>query len=541
MADTSVTYVGDGSTVAFNVPFLYIQESHVVVELNSVIRLDPSDYWFTSATQITFAVAPAVDDGILIRRVTPGDTRLIDFTNGSVLTEADLDLAVDQVFYLAQEAKENFSDLVYQEMVRIGTATGITSTDPTTWLASAVDTMLATPAASALQAGLSDIATNAESFLDHADLLQLIGDANVGRTAFTLDETTVLVDGGGQTLAAKFLAIIATGDATVAAITLLGVINGAETAFILDTSTVKIDSDGGNTLGTAFARNAIQLDVNGYITGYEQINDGTSGSFIIMADEFAVIEPGSTSGAGTAPFSISSGIVSMQNVIITGSLVVNGTITSDELTGSNLADLYTDMGALTAGSIVLDTSGFIRGGQTAYNTGDGFFLGYDTADYKFSIGNGADNRLTWDGTTLTVKGDLFVGEYTASANTLLTAATTRTSSAQSWVELKAFTIDRAGTVRVSISDGEFHSGTVITNAQLRILVDGVVDTTYNIIGGYAVTTTDVTVVADSEITIEVFGGVEDSGGFNNYAGQIKDCLIQADVALTADGGTVDTD
>lgn len=45
----------------------------------------------------------------------------------------------------------------------------------------------------------------------------------------------------------------------------------------------------------------------------------------------------------------------------------------------------------------------LRAGQTAYNAGAGFWLG---ADGKFSIGNSAGSRVTWDGTTLTVRGEL---------------------------------------------------------------------------------------------------------------------------------------
>ena len=39
------------------------------------------------------------------------------------------------------------------------------------------------------------------------------------------------------------------------------------------------------------------------------------------------------------------------------------------------------------------------GGQTAYNTGTGFFIGYDSTTYKFSVGT-STNSLTWDGTSL---------------------------------------------------------------------------------------------------------------------------------------------
>ena len=59
-----------------------------------------------------------------------------------------------------------------------------------------------------------------------------------------------------------------------------------------------------------------------------------------------------------------------------------------------------------AGALTLGVLGYIKGGQTAYNTGTGFFLGYSTDAYKFSIGNPAGNYLTWDNSVLTIKGNV---------------------------------------------------------------------------------------------------------------------------------------
>jgi hypothetical protein len=51
----------------------------------------------------------------------------------------------------------------------------------------------------------------------------------------------------------------------------------------------------------------------------------------------------------------------------------------------------------TLGAVTIGTTGHIKGGQTAYNTGSGFFLGYSGSDYKFSIGNPLGQYITWDG------------------------------------------------------------------------------------------------------------------------------------------------
>ena len=86
--------------------------------------------------------------------------------------------------------------------------------------------------------------------------------------------------------------------------------------------------------------------------------------------------------------------------------VDDNAITKDKINVANLAAISADIGTVTAGNITLDTSGFIRAGQTNYDTGTGFFLGYSGSDYKFSIGSPAGNYLTWDGQNLTLKGTL---------------------------------------------------------------------------------------------------------------------------------------
>lgn len=74
-----------------------------------------------------------------------------------------------------------------------------------------------------------------------------------------------------------------------------------------------------------------------------------------------------------------------------------------------LSALSTDTGDLNvSGNITMDTYGAIKGGQTDFNTGTGFFVGYSSTAYKFSIGN-ASNSLTWDGSELRIVGTLKAG------------------------------------------------------------------------------------------------------------------------------------
>ena len=85
-----------------------------------------------------------------------------------------------------------------------------------------------------------------------------------------------------------------------------------------------------------------------------------------------------------------------------------GTPYLSNLKVGNLSAISADMGAITAGTITLNSAGYIQGGQTAYNTGTGFFLGYSGAAYKLSIGSSSGGNLTWSGTALQLNGDVYM-------------------------------------------------------------------------------------------------------------------------------------
>jgi hypothetical protein len=101
MALSYVQYAGNGSQETFAIPFPYLNKSDISVKVD--LDLNPS-FTFDDAQTIRISPAPAAASVVELRRNTPRDTRLVDFTDGSVLTESDLDLANIQVFYIVQEA-----------------------------------------------------------------------------------------------------------------------------------------------------------------------------------------------------------------------------------------------------------------------------------------------------------------------------------------------------------------------------------------------------------------------------------------------------
>ena len=102
MANSSVRYVASGDTQEFAVTFPFISRTHVTVTVagsaatftwnnNSLITVtDPADI---TSSQV-----------VLIKRSTSPTTRLVDYVDGSNLSETDLDLDSKQAFYMAQEA-----------------------------------------------------------------------------------------------------------------------------------------------------------------------------------------------------------------------------------------------------------------------------------------------------------------------------------------------------------------------------------------------------------------------------------------------------
>ena len=107
MAITYSDYTGDGTNKDFAFSFPYLEDTHVVVEVDGVDKTTTAgDFTLPTTSLARMTVAPA--DGALVRvkRVSDFATDLVDFTNGSVLTEGDLDRAYQHNRYLNEEAAE---------------------------------------------------------------------------------------------------------------------------------------------------------------------------------------------------------------------------------------------------------------------------------------------------------------------------------------------------------------------------------------------------------------------------------------------------
>ena len=109
-------YTGNGSATQYTIGFPYIRKEHVKVFVNYV----DTAFTFANDTTAQLSSAPANGVRVEVRRQTPADNVLVDYTDGSTLTAADLDTNALQQLYLDQEL-----DDAQKQVVTISSTTGL--------------------------------------------------------------------------------------------------------------------------------------------------------------------------------------------------------------------------------------------------------------------------------------------------------------------------------------------------------------------------------------------------------------------------------
>jgi len=92
------------------------------------------------------------------------------------------------------------------------------------------------------------------------------------------------------------------------------------------------------TVNGLSAQWSVKLDINGYISGITQYNDGVSSQFVVQANVFKVV-----SGTNlTAPFKVVNGTTYLDNTIIKDGDITNAKIASLAVTSAKIASLAVD-------------------------------------------------------------------------------------------------------------------------------------------------------------------------------------------------------
>ncbi len=136
-------HTGNGTAGPFSISFSYLSEAEVDVTVGGVLKTITTHYTFTSATQITFTSGnePANGAVIKIQRDTNIGAKKVDFNDGSVLTESDLDTQNDQLLFGLQELSDEYvkrngtqsitGNLVFEGSTDDNNETTLAITDPT--------------------------------------------------------------------------------------------------------------------------------------------------------------------------------------------------------------------------------------------------------------------------------------------------------------------------------------------------------------------------------------------------------------------------
>ena len=385
MANSFVRYTGNGSTDAYAVPFSYRAQADVSVTIDGVATT--AFTWNGAGTVITFTSPPADTTNIEIRRTTSQAARLVDYADGSVLKENDLDTDSFQGFYMGQEAIDDANDRIFLDAAdfqwnaqskRIKNVA-----DPTAAQDAATKNYLESTWLSA--SDKADIATLAPQ----AAKIALLGTADAIADMNTLATAPIVADLDAVADKATEIGRLGTADA-VADLAILG------------TADIVTDM---NLLATGANVTAMGLLGNSSVIA----NMALLGTSDAIADMNTLATSDIVSDLNTLA---TSDIVSDLNQLATSDFVsdlnaieavkANITTCADNLTGiNNFADRYRQGGTNPTGSL--------DAGDLFFNTGDNLLKYYNGSSWT-AISSGGIASVA-DDTTPQLGGDLDLNSF----------------------------------------------------------------------------------------------------------------------------------
>ena len=109
---TVTNHTGNGSTNNFAISFSFLANDEVDVTVGGVLKTLDTHYTISGST-VTFTSGNTPGNGVAVKfqRDTNISTKKVDFTDGSVLTETDLDANADQVIFAQQEVLDKLNTI----------------------------------------------------------------------------------------------------------------------------------------------------------------------------------------------------------------------------------------------------------------------------------------------------------------------------------------------------------------------------------------------------------------------------------------------
>lgn len=306
MAYSYIRYTGDGSTKNYTFTFPYLDSSHIKVRLNGTLT---TLFTFLNASTIQLTSAPAGGVVIEIRRETPKDSPIVNFTDGSVLLEKDLDLMVAYDLYIAQETDDISKSSISQDSTGVYQALNkriVNVADPVdaqdavtkTWAETGMTSQLviATAQASTATSQAASATTSASAAAaSAATAATKAGEASSSATTAATQATTATT----QATTATTKATAAAASATAAATSATAAANSATDAASYQTSVHAdaITASAGATTATTKASDAL---------GYANSANTAATTATSQATAAATSATSASSSATTAGSSASS-------------------------------------------------------------------------------------------------------------------------------------------------------------------------------------------------------------------------------------------
>ena len=172
---TSQTHNGNGSTATFAITFSFLENSEVDVTVDGVLKTLGTHYNISSAA-VTFTsgnIPPSGTNNIKFQRDTDISAKKVDFSDGSVLTETDLDNNSDQILFAQQEITNKLSG------IEEGATGDQTAAEIRALVESATDSNVFTDADHTKLNGIETAATADQTASEIRTLVESASDSNV--------------------------------------------------------------------------------------------------------------------------------------------------------------------------------------------------------------------------------------------------------------------------------------------------------------------------------------------------------------------------
>lgn len=525
MAVTYIDHAGTQGQTDFTFTFPYLEDEHIKVEIDGV---DTTDFTVvaTPTAKVVLDTGLSAAAAVRVRRRSAPNENLVDFVNGSVLTEAELDLSYRHNRYLAEEIAELNDqslqienggtewDAKTKRIKNVGTA--VDSTDAVTKVY--LDNKVAQVSTGATQPPLKWVfsatsgtnntytVTGAEVLGDTAYEVSIDGLIKEPTVEYTVDPSTdtltiipnmtgsediVVIQRGFGVAVAGTVGTNSLVDGSVTNAKLAsGAVTSDKTSFtnLEVTNKLSVTSDG---LGSGFGRVELGGPSGGYIDFKAPASDDYDGRVAIEGEAVPIRVTGKYGVefyAGTPP-------VVVANINTSGDLDVTGdlNITGDyKVNGTNLQTVPTGTVSAFAGSAaptgyaLCDGSAVNRTAQaalfsvigTTYGIGDGSTT-FSLPDLRGRVVAGLDSANNVLNETASIDGTALGEVGGDDVHTLLTAEMPSHTHSFNGGGLKSLAGDSVGNDDYANSGGTTSStggGQAHNNVQPTIILNYIIKT-----------------------------------------------------------------